>query len=145
MELTTLQAVDLFLESLHTRFATRTIKLYRLVLQQFLKQAPNKLSEVTTDVIFAFLDGHVQHNPAIRQQHAATLKALFFWLIQQGIIQSNPMEQLAPIGYIERISHPLDPDDVTKILKAIPTSNLQDRAIFTLIFETGMRVGDYIG
>ena len=30
---------------------------------------------------------------------------------------------------------------MTRILKAIPASNLRDRAIFTLLYETGMRVG----
>ena len=41
MELTTSQAVDLFLASLRTRSApANTIKAYRLDLRQFLKQGP---------------------------------------------------------------------------------------------------------
>jgi site-specific recombinase XerD len=146
MELTTSRAVELFLASLHTRSAPpNTIKAYRLDLQQFLKQAPTDLSKVTSDVIRTFLDSHEQHKPATRRRHAATLRAFYTWLMQQGLVQSNPMERLEPIGQIERLPRPLDPDDVSKILKAIPASNLRDRAIFTLLYETGMRVGDYIG
>ncbi|MFL5652792.1 MAG: tyrosine-type recombinase/integrase [Ktedonobacteraceae bacterium] len=143
MELTTSQAVDLFLASLRTRSApANTIKAYRLDLRQFLKQGPTALSEVTVDVIRAFLDSHEQHKPATRRRHAATLRAFYAWLMQQGLVQSNPMERLESIGQIERLPRPLDPDDVTKILKAIPASNLRDRAIFTLLYETGMRVGE---
>jgi integrase/recombinase XerD len=146
MELTTSRAVELFLASLRTRSApANTIKAYRLDLQQFLKQSPTALSEVTADVIRTFLDSHERHKPATRRRHAATLQAFYAWLMQQGLVQSNPMEQLEPIGQIERLPRPLDPDDVSRILKAIPVSNLRDRVIFTLLYETGMRVGDYIG
>ncbi len=143
MELSTSQAVDLFLASLRTRSApTNTIKAYRLDLQQFLKQVPADISEVTPDVIRAFLDSHKQHKPATRRRRSATLRTFYAWLIQQGMVPSSPMERLEPIGQIEQLPQPLDPDDVTKILKAIPASNLRDRAIFTLLYETGMRVGE---
>lgn len=143
MELTTSRAVDLFLASLRTRSApANTIKAYRLDLQQFLKQAPTDLSEVTADTIRTFLDSDERHKPATRRRHAATLRAFYAWLMQQGLVQSNPMERLEPIGQIERLPRPLDPNDVSKILKAIPASNLRDRAIFTLLYETGMRVGE---
>jgi site-specific recombinase XerD len=78
MELTTSRAVELFLASLRTRSApANTIKAYRLDLQQFLKQSPTALSEVTTDVIRTFLDSHEQHKPATRRRHAATLQAFY--------------------------------------------------------------------
>jgi integrase/recombinase XerD len=60
--------------------------------------------------------------------------------MQQGMVQSNPMGRLEPVEQIERLPRPLDPDDVTRILKAIPASNLRNRAIFMLFSETGMRV-----
>jgi site-specific recombinase XerD len=141
MELITSRAVELFLASLRTRSApANIIKAYRLDLQQFLKQSPTALSEVTTDVIRTFLDSHEQHKPATRRRHAATLQAFYAWLMQQGLAQSNPMERLEPIGQIERLPRPLDPDDLSRILKAIPASNLRDRVIFTLLYETDMRV-----
>src|SRR6266699_3123373 len=116
MELTTSRAADLFLASLRTRSApANTIKAYRLDLQQFLKQAPEDLSEVTADVIRVFLDSHEQHKPATRRRHAATLRAFYAWLIQQGLVQSNPMERLEPIGQIERLPRPLDPDINAKV------------------------------
>jgi integrase len=37
---------------------------------------------------------------------------------------------------------PLKSDEVAKILKAIPAANVRDRALFTLLYETGIRVGE---
>ncbi len=55
------------------------------------------------------------------------------------------MERLDPIVQPRKEPRPLKPDIVEKILKAIPASNLRDRTFFTLLYETGIRVGDYIG
>src|SRR2546421_9495870 len=87
MRLTTSQAVDLFLASLRTRSVpANTIKAYRLDLQHFLKEAPTDLAEITVDVIRAFLDSNEQHKPATRRRHAATLRAFYPWLMQQGLV-----------------------------------------------------------
>jgi site-specific recombinase XerD len=101
MELTTSRAADLFLASLRTRSApANTIKAYRLDLQQFLKQAPEDLSEVTADVIRVFLDSHEQHKPATRRRHAATLRAFYTWLMQQGVsISKREKCTLSRTGY----------------------------------------------
>ena len=55
------------------------------------------------------------------------------------------MERLDPIEQVEREPCPLQPETVTKILQAIPASNLRDRALFTLLYETGIRVGEALG
>jgi site-specific recombinase XerD len=92
MGLTTSQAVDLFLESLYSRYSTRTIGIYRLIFKQFLKHVPTNLSKVTNEEIRDFLDYRVQCNPALGRMYARTLRALYSWLMQQKMIQSNPME-----------------------------------------------------
>ncbi len=105
MELTTSQAVDLFLASLRTRSApANTIKAYRLDLRQFLKQGPTALSEVTVDVIRAFLDSHEQHKPATRRRHAATLRAFYAWLMQSSECRAHLILTTCP-----RFSRPSQP------------------------------------
>jgi integrase/recombinase XerD len=143
MSTPTAHAVEQFLASLRTRSApANTIKAYRLDLQQFVRAVPTALEEVTADVIRAFLDSHAHLKPATRRRHAATLRALYAWLLHQEIVAENPMDRLEPIEQIERLPRPLAPEVVTKILKAIPASNLRDRALFTLLYETGIRVGE---
>ncbi len=72
-------------------------------------------------------------------------RAFYRWLIRHEIVQVNPMERLDPIEQVEREPRPLQPEIVTKILQVIPASNLRDRTLFTLLYETGIRVGDYMG
>ncbi len=52
------------------------------------------------------------------------------------------MEHLEAIEPGEREPHPLPPETVTRILQAIPASNLRHRTLFTLLYETGIRVGE---
>lgn len=57
---------------------------------------------------------------------------------------SNPMERLDPITQPKREPRPLADADVMKIFKAIPTSNLRDRTLFMVLYETGVRVGEML-
>ena len=55
------------------------------------------------------------------------------------------MKRLEAIEPVEREPRPLQPETVTKIRQAIPASNLRNRAFFTLLYETGIRVGEALG
>ncbi|GAC1404008.1 MAG: hypothetical protein NVSMB52_17840 [Chloroflexota bacterium] len=55
------------------------------------------------------------------------------------------MDRLEPIIQPKREPRPLDPEEVAKILKAIPASKVRDRTLFTLLYETGIRVGEALG
>lgn len=141
--LTTQKAVDQFLASLRSRQApANTIRSYAHDLQHFVQAVPSTLEEVKTHRIQTFLDGDGHHSPATRGRRYATLCTFYRWALRQGFIQDNPMNRLDPIVQPKREPRPLAPEDVTKILKAIPTANLRDRTLFTLLYETGMRVGE---
>lgn len=52
------------------------------------------------------------------------------------------MERLDPIVQPKREPRPLAEEEVIKIFGAIPKSALRDRALFMLLYETGIRVGE---
>jgi integrase/recombinase XerD len=145
-EIPTADAVEAFVASLRQRSAPfNTIKSYAHDLRLFVRAVPADLSTVTAEAIQAFLtdDGH--HSAATRRRRYSTLCAFYRWLIRHEIMQVNPMERLDPIEQVEREPRPLQPEIVTKILQAIPAPNLRDRALFTLLYETGIRVGEALG
>ncbi len=145
-EIPTADAVEVFVASLRQRSApVNTIKSYAHDLRLFVRAMPADLSTVTAEDIQAFLTGDGHHSSATRRRRYSTLCALYRWLIRHEIVEVNPMERLDPIEQVQREPRPLQPEMVTKILQAIPASNLRDRALFTLLYETGIRVGDYIG
>src|SRR5579871_4019603 len=142
-EIPTADAVEAFVASLRQRSAPlNTIKSYAHDLRLFVRAVPDDLSTITAETIQAYLtdDGHL--SLATRRRRYSTLCAFYHWLIRHEIVQVNPMERLDPIEPVEREPRPLHPDLVTKILQAIPAANLRDRTLFTLLYETGIRVGE---
>jgi integrase/recombinase XerD len=145
-EIPTADAVEAFVASLRQRSVpVNTIKSYAHDLHLFVQVAPADLSAVTPATIEVFLAGSGQLSPATRRRRYSTLCAFYRWLIRHAIIEINPMERLEAIESVEREPRPLPPETVTKILQAIPASNLRDRTLFTLLYETGIRVGEALG
>lgn len=145
-QIPTADAVEAFVASLRQRSVpVNTIKSYAHDLRLFMQVAPADLSAVTKASIEVFLAGSGQLSPATRRRRYSTLCAFYRWLIRHAIIEINPMERLDPIEAVEREPRPLPPETVTKILQAIPASKLRDRTLFTLLYETGIRVGEALG
>jgi integrase len=46
---------------------------------------------------------------------------------------------------VSRLPRPLEADAVRAVLQRIPSSATRDRALFTLLYETGVRVGEALG
>lgn len=145
-EIPTADAVEAFVASLRQRSVpVNTIKSYAHDLQLFVQFAPTDLPAVSAKTIQEFLASFSHLSDATRRRRYSTLCAFYHWLIRHGVIETNPMERLDPIEQVEREPRPLPPETVTKILQAIPVSNLRDRTLFTLLYETGIRVGEALG
>src|SRR6266704_4940641 len=144
--LPTADAVETFVASLRQRAVPlNTIKSYAHDLRLFVQAMPADLVIVTSEQIQAFLTSDEHHSVATRRRRYSTLCTFYHWLLRHDVVDANPMDRLDPIEQESREPRPLEPSAVTKILQAIPTTNLRDRTLFTLLYETGIRVGDYIG
>ena len=142
----TVDAVEVFVASLRQRSVpVNTIKSYGHDLRLFVQSVPPELPAVTPEAIERFLVGDGHLSLATRRRRYSTLCTFYRWLIRHEIVKLNPMERLDPIEQVEREPRPLQPETVTKILQAIPASNLRDRALFTLLYETGIRIGEALG
>jgi site-specific recombinase XerD len=144
--LPTADAVETFVASLRQRAVPlNTIKSYAHDLRLFVQVVPADLTVVTPEQIQTFLTSDEHHSAATRRRRYSTLCTFYHWLLRHEVVDMNPMDRLDPIEQESREPRPLSPEAVTKILQAIPASNLRDRTLFTLLYETGMRVGDYVG
>ena len=142
----TADAVEVFITSLRQRSVpVNTIRSYAHDLHLFVQSVPADLSTVTAKTIQAFLAGFDHLSSATRRRRYSTLCTFYHWLIRQEVVETNPMERLDSIEQVEREPRPLPPEMVTKILQAIPASKLRDRVLFTLLYETGIRVGEALG
>jgi integrase/recombinase XerD len=136
-------AVETFVASLrHRAVPVNTIKSYAHDLHLFAQATPADLTVITPEHIQTFLISDERHSTATRRRRYSTLCTFYHWLLRHDIVDVNPMDHLDPIEQVEREPRPLPPETVSKILQAIPTSNLRDRALFTLLYDTGIRVGE---
>jgi integrase/recombinase XerD len=139
----TADAVETFVASLRQRAVpVNTIKSYAHDLHLFAQAAPPDLTVITPEHIQSFLTSDERHSTATRRRRYSTLCTFYHWLLRHDIVEANPMDHLDPIEQVEREPRPLPPETVSKILQAIPASNLRDRTLFTLLYDTGIRVGE---
>ncbi len=137
------QAVDAFIASLRTRNVPHnTVKSYAHDLRQFTAAVPAELAEVTAKSIQQFLEQQSHLSPATRGRRYSTLCAFYQWCVRQEMVSRNPVERLDSIAQPKREPRPLAEEEVMRIFAAIPKSALRDRALFMLLYETGIRVGE---
>ncbi|WP_312830667.1 tyrosine-type recombinase/integrase [Pseudomonas rhodesiae] len=134
-----------------------SIRSYRDVLKLFLKQISDrrqcpitrlKLTDLVADEVLAFLrslEAQRGNQVRTRNQRLAALRTFFRYLA------SRAPEMLAEAERVEAIptkrcppppTYYLERDEVDQLLAAIPTTaaGLRDRAILTLMYNTGARV-----
>jgi integrase/recombinase XerD len=139
----TADAVEVFVTSLRRRSVpVNTIKSYAHNLRLFVQSMPADLTEITAEMVETFLATFAHLSVATRRRRYSSLCSFYRWLLRHGVIETNPVDRLDPIAQVEREPRPLPAETVARILQAIPASNLCDRTLFTLLYETGIRVGE---
>ncbi len=140
------RAADQFIATLRARHAPiNTVRSYASDLRRFALVAPADLVAIDGAVVRSFLESVDGQSPATRRRWDATLRTFYRWALREGLVAGNPMERVDPVKMISRLPRPLDSGSVTAVLKSIPPSATRDRALFTLLYETGMRVSEALG
>lgn len=136
---------------------SKTLKAYRIDLQQFSKQiSATENTEITSSTLETYVTKlHQQYAPKTVKRKIASLKALFHYLEYREIINQNPFSKLQ-IKFREPIILPK-----TIPLKTIETllntiykhyhnassnyqkkNSLRDIAVIELLFATGIRISE---
>jgi integrase/recombinase XerD len=143
----TASMIDAYLQSLESRRVPfNTLRAYRGDLRHFVRAMPETLELITLAQRGAqngALPGPV--SVATSRRRHACLRSLYHWLIQHEYVDANPMDRLEMSKAPEREPRPLPEALVARVLHAIPPKQTRDRALFTLLYETGMRVSEALG
>lgn len=134
-----------YLASLEARrIPFNTFKAYHADLTRFVAMMPTEMEAITVAQIEAYLGAGEVGATTSRRRHAC-LRSFYHWLIEQEYLQVNLMDRLKMGKTLEREPRPLHEEVVQKVLGAIPPQQTRDRALFTLLYETGMRVSESLG
>lgn len=154
------QAVEQFLNytTVERGLSPNTLAAYRNDLTQFVEflqgrdpslQGNGSWKRIGTDALTAFvLDLHERgYSDKTKTRKVASTKALFGFLLEEGVIDKNPMEDFASPGVGESLPETLSVEEVEALLSVngddTPMS-LRDRAIIEVMYATGVRVSELV-
>lgn len=74
-------------------------------------------------------------------------RAFYRYLARQGRLESNPCTGIRPPKGPKKLPHTLSPDEMALLLEAENDDplSLQDRAMFELIYSSGLRLAELVG
>jgi site-specific recombinase XerD len=131
-----------FLEANRHTFHANTHRAYRADLLRFARTFPTlDTADLTAQHLRAFLAA-ADGAPATLARRRAALRSWCAWAYRNGFVAVDPASHLDKIRLPQRDPRPLTTDQVDALLAAIPTRHVRNRLLFTLLYETGMRVGE---
>lgn len=135
----------------HTR---RNYQTDLLSIDKFLKEQSNgeiELSEAKiTHILFRqYLSNLLKQGYARKTiaRHIASLRTYFKFLCQQGLREDNPAKNIFIPRIEKKLPNFLYPKEVITLLEVIDitkVSGLRDRAMFELLYSTGIRVSELV-
>lgn len=132
-----------FLGATQRTFRANTQRAYRSDLALFARSVPDlDAAAVTADHLRAFLAATRDHAPSTLARRQAALRSCFAWAYRNGLVPADPSTHLDKITLPHRDPRPLTKVEVDAVLAAIPARHARNRLLFTLLYETGLRVGE---
>jgi integrase/recombinase XerD len=145
-DITLRASVDRFLGDMNrANHSPHTQRAYKTDLAQFAALAPVSLKEVSTDALRAFGQSIESMAPATRARKQASLANFLSWACRQDLLTANPMDRIERVRREPPLPRGVGRPSVECILGVIDASELRDRLLFRLIFETGLRISEALG
>jgi integrase/recombinase XerC len=144
-------AISAFLDQLRARrYSDRTVEAYAEDLTHLLQLAGEQpLAKLTGHDIRRYLA--TLHGKGFAAGSLARIlsgwRAYYRHLARQGTIAANPCTGIRPPKGPKRLPHTLSPDEMGRLLDGSEDAPLsvQDRAIFELIYSSGLRLSELVG
>ena len=141
-----LDLTETFLGATQHTFRANTRRAYRYDLQLFARAFPDlEAAAVTAAHLRAFLAATAERAPSTLARRRAALRSCFSWAYRTNLLPTDPTTHLDKVSLPQREPRPLQPAAVAAVLTAIPARQTRNRLLFTLLYETGLRVGEALG
>lgn len=132
-------------------YSSHTILNYRLDLEEFVKFLDKKSFESVEYVdLRRFLAELKARNlkPRSLARKLSTLRSFFKFLQREKLIKSNPAKLLVTPKLDKPLPHFMSEEETVRLIeapKAGKINSLRDKAIFELLYSTGIRVSELVG
>ena len=137
------EAINDFLKELQlANRSTHTVRAYRTDLNQLTVFYNGETANLDTDTLRDFFTQHTTLSPATRARKQAAVASFITWAYHNRLIDHNPMERITRVQPEAPSPCAISRETFNTVLAHIPAARLRDRLLFTLLFETGMRIGE---
>ncbi len=137
------ELIEAFLAAKQYTFAPHTLRVYRYELSTFARLSQDILiRKITVSHLRQYLDAKADLRPNTQARRKSILHACFSWAYRQGLLPADPSAKLEVIPIDVRVPRTLTEKQVEAILDVIPRQDLRNHLLLTLLYETGMRIGE---
>ncbi len=143
----------IFFLSVEKGLSTNTTNSYFSDLKKFfdfiLQKKIISLKEIDRKVLEEFINYLNLQNISLRSQsrYLSSLRSFFKFLIDEGFVDSNPVEKIDSPKIRRNLPDVLTVEEVFKILNAVQTTDcrgIRDKAILETLYASGLRVSELI-
>lgn len=141
---------------IHKNLDSKTIKAYRIDLEQFISIIPINELPINKETLMVYLSKiHEMYQPRTIKRKIASVKALFHYLEYEEIIESNPFNKInLNFRQPKRLPKTIPAHIIQTFLSTLYTekdkaktlyqqkSVIRDIAVIELLFATGMRISE---
>lgn len=140
----------------HKKLDFKTIKAYRIDLNQFLSLIPNSTLPVSKEILMEYLSNiHKMYQPRTIKRKIASVKAFFHYLEYEEIMESNPFNKIdLNFRQPQRLPKTIPSNIIQLFLSTLykeknncktpfqTNAIIRDIAVMELLFATGMRISE---
>jgi integrase/recombinase XerD len=132
-----------FLGAMHHSLRPNTRRAYRYDLGLLTRTFPHlDAADLTVEHLRAFLQASADQAPATLARRQAAVRSCLAWAYRNDLLPADPTGKLDKVTLPHRDPRPLPPALIEAVLAANPPAHRRNRLLFTLLYETGMRVGE---
>ena len=106
-----------------------------------------EVSAVTESHIGSFVSG-LDGSPRTVARRLSTIRSFHRYLVDDGVVVSDPTAQVATPAVAERLPKALRVDQIQQLLESVSSDDpvsLRDRALLELLYATGARISEAVG
>jgi integrase/recombinase XerD len=130
--------------------ASHTLASYRLDLERFKSKVPVPEQQGTPEQLADYIESlyGAKFSPRSIARHVATLRNYYRFLAREGEVGQDPAEFLASPKQWSTLPKYLNQEEIERLISSPPDDEprgLRDRAMFELLYATGLRVSELCG
>lgn len=135
-----------FMSEFQFKMELRTLNNYKCAMKQFISHSGKTFEMITKQDIrnwLTYLTMEKGYKPGTINNKIAGLKHFFNYCCEEGLILQNPAKDIKFVFKEEKLPKYLSLDEITQ-LRRLLEGCIQERAIFEVLYTTGVRVSELI-